>query len=100
MRKLLQMEERIGKEEWPTDEIRTATQNLYEYLSTYNPEGRSSFSKNSIMGPVGKLLSMVSSEAGRASRHTLGQSPTSIISRRNGSQPPTVRPRSEKLWKN
>ena len=63
MRKLLQMEERIGKEEWPTEEIRRVTQDLYEYLSGYKPEGQSSFSKSSIMGPVGKLLAMVSSEA-------------------------------------
>ena len=63
MRKLLQMEERIGREDWPTEEIRRVTQDLYEYLSGYKPGGQASYSKSSIMGPVGKLLSMVSSEA-------------------------------------
>ena len=63
MRKVVLMEQKkdVNEQSWPTKEVKEITESLYEYLKEYVPGGPPSYSKHAIMGPVGKLLSMLSS---------------------------------------
>ncbi|PSN96576.1 hypothetical protein B9Q09_02055 [Candidatus Marsarchaeota G2 archaeon ECH_B_SAG-C16] len=58
MRKPVLLKVGWEKVEWPTQQIAEAIDNLFGYLEDYLPE-QSGYSKTAIMGPVGKLLSMI-----------------------------------------
>ncbi|PSN95413.1 hypothetical protein B9Q06_05910 [Candidatus Marsarchaeota G2 archaeon ECH_B_2] len=60
MRKPVLLKVGWEKVEWPTQQIAEAIDNLFGYLEDYDylPE-QSGYSKTAIMGPVGKLLSMI-----------------------------------------
>jgi len=58
MRKPVLLKVGWEKVEWPTQQIAEAIDNLFGYLEDYKPE-QSGYSKTAILGPVGKLLSMI-----------------------------------------
>jgi hypothetical protein len=58
MRKPVLLKVGWKKVEWPTQQIAEAIENLFGYLGDYKPE-QLGYSKTAIMGPVGKLLSMI-----------------------------------------
>ncbi len=60
MRKPIVFENSYEKLEWPTQRIAGVVDDLYGYLSEYVPE-QFGYTKTAIMGPVGKLLSLVES---------------------------------------
>jgi len=53
------METKGTDEIWPTEEIDSIKDSLYKYLADFIPE-RWEYSKHAIMGPAGKLLSIIS----------------------------------------
>lgn len=58
MRKPVLLEVGWEKVEWPTQQIAEAIDSLFGYLEDYISE-QPGYSKTAIMGPVGKLLSMI-----------------------------------------
>jgi len=59
MRKPIIMEVRENEEKWPTEKIEEIQQNLFEYLKDYRAENPG-YTKHSVMGPAGKLLTILS----------------------------------------
>ena len=53
------METRETDKTWPSNKIKEAQTQLYAYLSDFKPE-KDGYSKHAIMGPVGKLLDILS----------------------------------------
>lgn len=58
MRKIILMETRATEEEWPAKKIEDVQSQLYTYLGDFIPE-KWGYTKTAIMGPAGKLLSIV-----------------------------------------
>lgn len=52
----LGQEEKRVDDNWVTERIQEAIQIFAKYLDSYNPRGRPSYTKTSVMGPVGKIL--------------------------------------------
>lgn len=52
----LSQEEKRVDDNWVTERVQEAIQRFAKYLDSYIPRGRQSYTKTSVMGPVGKIL--------------------------------------------
>jgi hypothetical protein len=52
----LSQEEKHVDDNWVTKHIQETIESFAKYLDSYTPRGRQSYTKTSVMGPVGKIL--------------------------------------------